>query len=160
MTPGVISQRKLPPGSFYRSPGIAFGDVEPISDSLRPVDLTHGSATRDRFLNLLKLRLALRSIYDLQPIKRLRYRPCRQRQIIAKIATSPETAPTPVLRALHEHGAQRVSFDVSKKRQQVCLGLNWDGAVAILVNRACSERPMRRMPAFCVRASQPMHEIR
>lgn len=40
------------------------------------------------------------------------------------------------------------------------LGLNRDGSVAVLVYRAGAERPMCQVPAFRMRASQPMHEIR
>jgi hypothetical protein len=134
--------------------------VERFGDHVRPIHFTNWAAPGDRLLNSPKFCLVLRFVHDLEPIQRLKYGPCRQRQIVAEIAASPQTPPAPILGALYKLGAQRIPLNVAQECQQVCLRLNRDGPVPVLVYRASAERPMCQVPALGMRAGQPMHEIR
>ena len=92
------------------------------------------------------------------PVCRSQNGPIAEYHVIARIASAPQTGPTPIFGSCHQTRTQRISFDISAHVKRMQIRFDRNGFVAALVNRSGTRSTPQGMPSLRMRAGQPVHE--
>jgi hypothetical protein len=94
------------------------------------------------------------------PVRRWRNWPLVKPKVVAEIATSPHTGPSPLFGDTYKTGAEWVPFNVPADAKEVNVALNGDGPVSALIDRSGACGSVICMPTLGMSARQPMHKPR
>src|SRR5262249_14851203 len=125
----------------------------------RPVSVAIRPAQRNRLPNLCKFIVRERVVGDSEPVRWYRHRPSRKERI-AVIATMPSARPAPFFNSASQQRADRIASDVASDGQEVMIALYRNRFESSLVEGPGAGRAARGVPALCLRASEPLHELR
>ena len=109
--------------------------AQPGRRPLLPTGVAERSAARDADPNGVLLGSGLRLVHQLPPVPRAVHRPRAQAdgRLLIPLWTVSQTAPQPLLRPLHQAGAQRVTLDIAAERQEVGVVLHREGLETALI---------------------------